>query len=155
MKIQVLKVRIHKDFLEKDQDNVNDFVALHEVKSVDTAFVQEEYYWSVIIYYKDVLRTQPTPQTTLLNESRNQKYSAEGEFLSPDEIVILESLKEWRSEKAKDQNIPSYCIASNKELTSVAKYKPAKKEELLSIKGFGKHKIENYGSEILEILDNV
>ncbi len=28
---------------------------------------------------------------------------------------------------------------------SVAKYKPAKKEELLEIKGFGKHKIENYG----------
>ncbi|WP_262893032.1 HRDC domain-containing protein [Chryseobacterium culicis] len=28
-------------------------------------------------------------------------------------------------------------------MMSVAKYKPAKKEELLEIKGFGKHKIEN------------
>ena len=37
----------------------------------------------------------------------------------------------------------------------MAKYKPAKIEELLDIKGFGKHKIENYGEEILEILDNV
>nr|WP_262498045.1 HRDC domain-containing protein [Chryseobacterium sp. MYb7] len=36
-------------------------------------------------------------------------------------------------------------------MISVAKYKPAKKEELLEIKGFGKHKIENYGEEILEI----
>lgn len=154
MKIQVLKVRIHKDFLEQDQDTVNDFVANHEVVSVDTAFVQEEYYWSVILYYKDLLCAN-TPQKTLLNESSNQKYSAEDDLLSPDEITILESLKVWRSEKAKDQNVPSYCIASNKELTSVAKYKPAKKEELLSIKGFGKHKIENYGAEILEILDNV
>ena len=38
---------------------------------------------------------------------------------------------------------------------SVAKYKPAKKEELLEIKGFGKHKIENYGEEILEILESI
>jgi ribonuclease D len=37
-------------------------------------------------------------------------------------------LKYWRSEKAKEQNLPSYFIASNKELMSVAKYKPAKKK---------------------------
>lgn len=67
MKIQVLKVRIHKDFLEQDQKTVNDFVANHEVVSVDTAFVQEEYYWSVILYYKDLLCAN-TPQKTLLNE---------------------------------------------------------------------------------------
>ncbi|WP_262487321.1 HRDC domain-containing protein [Chryseobacterium culicis] len=40
-------------------------------------------------------------------------------------------------------------------MMSVAKYKPAKKEELLEIKGFGKHKIENYGEEILEILESI
>lgn len=59
-------------------------------------------------------------------------------------------MKLWRSEKAREHNLLSYFIASNKELISVAKYKPAKKEELLEIKGFGKHKIENYGEEILE-----
>jgi ribonuclease D len=63
-------------------------------------------------------------------------------------------LKYWRSEKAKEQNLPSYFIASNKELMSVAKYKPAKKKNC-DIKGFGKHKIENYGEEILEILESI
>ena len=38
---------------------------------------------------------------------------------------------------------------------SVAKYKPVKKEELRDIKGFGKHKIENYAEEILEILESI
>ena len=36
-----------------------------------------------------------------------------------------------------------------------AKYKPIKKEELVDIKGFGKYKIENYGEEIIEILEMV
>ena len=83
------------------------------------------------------------------------KYSADNEVLSSDEEQILNALKLWRSEKAREQNLPTYFIASNKELMSVAKYKPAKKEELLDIKGFGKHKIENYGEEILEILESV
>ncbi|HAI81025.1 MAG TPA: aldolase, partial [Chryseobacterium sp.] len=84
------------------------------------------------------------------------KYSAENDAeLNADEIKILDSLKLWRTEKAKDQNLPVYFIATNKELLSIAKYKPVKKEELLDIKGFGKHKIENYGEEIIAILESV
>ena len=48
-----------------------------------------------------------------------------------------------------------YFIATNQELRSIAKYKPGKKEQLREIKGFGKHKIENYGEEIIEILESV
>jgi len=92
---------------------------------------------------------------TTVKESKHAKYAAESEELNSDEEKILYALKEWRSDKAKEQNLPTYFIATNKELASVAKYKPAKKEELLDIKGFGKHKIENYGEEILEILDSI
>lgn len=91
----------------------------------------------------------------MVKDSKAGKYSADDETLTNDEIEILEALKLWRSEKAKEQNLPYYFIATNKELISVAKFKPAKKQELLEIKGFGKHKIENYGEEILEILENV
>ncbi|HQD46212.1 MAG TPA: HRDC domain-containing protein, partial [Kaistella sp.] len=72
-----------------------------------------------------------------------------------DEIAILDSLKLWRTEKAKEQNLPVYFIATNNELLSIAKYKPIKKEELLDIKGFGRHKLENYGEEIIGILERV
>jgi ribonuclease D len=90
-----------------------------------------------------------------VKEPKAVKYSADNDVLNSDEEKILDALKYWRSEKAKEQNLPTYFIASNKELMSVAKYKPVKKEELLEIKGFGKHKIENYGEEILEILESV
>ncbi|WP_374464123.1 HRDC domain-containing protein [Chryseobacterium sp.] len=150
MKVKVFKIRLPEEFLYKDQKMLDDFLEANEIMKVETAFVSEERYWSVILYFEDL-----KPVKSTVKEPKGVKYSAESETLNMDEEKILDALKLWRSEKAKEQNLPTYFIASNKELVSVAKYKPAKKEELLEIKGFGKHKIENYGEEILEILESI
>ncbi|MBO9690854.1 MAG: HRDC domain-containing protein [Chryseobacterium sp.] len=150
MKVKVFKIRIPEEFLYKDQKMLDDFLEAHEIIKVETAFVNDEHYWSVILYFEGVKLTKNT-----VKEPKAAKYSAENESLNTDEERILDALKLWRSEKAREQNLPTYFIASNKELLSVAKYKPAKREELLEIKGFGKHKIENYGEEILEILESI
>lgn len=150
MKVKVFKIRLPEEFLYKDQKMLDDFLEGNEIMKVETAFVSEERYWSVILYFEDLKLTKNT-----VKEPKAVKYSAENDLLNTDEEKILDALKLWRSEKAREQNLPTYFIASNKELISVAKYKPAKKEELLEIKGFGKHKIENYGEEILEILESV
>ncbi|WP_235815453.1 HRDC domain-containing protein [Chryseobacterium sp. Hurlbut01] len=152
MNIKVLKVRIADEFLLQDQKMIDDFLNNHEIIKVETAFVHDENFWSVVLYFNEY-RTDVKKNT--VKDAKAAKYSADDDTLNSDEIEILEALKLWRSEKAREQNLPSYFIATNKELISVAKYKPAKIEELLDIKGFGKHKIENYGEEILEILDNV
>lgn len=150
MKVKVLKIRLSKEFLHRDQKMLDDFLEVNEIIKVETAFVNDECYWSVILYFEE-----PKAAKSIVKEPKAVKYSADNDVLNSDEEKILNALKYWRSEKAKEQNLPTYFIASNKELMSVAKYKPAKKEELLEIKGFGKHKIENYGEEILEILENV
>jgi len=149
MKVKVLKVRLSDKFIVHDQSMLDRFLKENNVLKFESAFVKdEEGYWSVILYYEE--------SKMAVNESRQQKYAVEiGEELNSDEIKILDSLKLWRTEKAKNQNLPVYFIATNKELLSIAKYKPAKKEELRDIKGFGKHKIENYGEEIIEILESV
>lgn len=152
MNVKVLKIRIADEFLLQDQKMIDDFLNNHEIIKVETAFVHEENFWSVVLYFNEY-KTEISKNT--VKDSKAMKYSADDETLTSDEIEILEALKLWRSEKAKEQNLPSYFIATNKELISVAKFKPAKKQELLEIKGFGKHKIENYGEEILEILENV
>ncbi|MCQ9639016.1 HRDC domain-containing protein [Chryseobacterium sp. WG14] len=150
MKVKVFKIRLPEEFLYKDQKMLDDFLEVNEIIKVETAFVNDECYWSVILYFEALKMAKNT-----VKEPKVVKYSAENDFLNTDEEQILNALKLWRSEKAREQNLPTYFIASNKELISVAKYKPAKKEELLEIKGFGKHKIENYGEEILEILESV
>lgn len=149
MKVKVLKVRLSDDFIEHDQKVLDRFLGENNVLKFESAFVKDdEGYWSVILYYEELKMT--------VNDSKTPKYSAENDAeLNADEIKILDSLKLWRTEKAKNQNLPVYFIATNKELLSIAKYKPVKKEELLDIKGFGKHKIENYGEEIIEILESV
>ena len=149
MKVKVLKIRLSDKFIEQDQTVLDRFLQDNNVIKFESAFVKdEEGYWSVILYYEE--------QKMSVNDTKTPKYSAENdEDLNPDEIKILDSLKLWRTEKARDQNLPVYFIATNKELLSIAKYKPIKKEELRDIKGFGKHKIENYGEEIIEILESV
>lgn len=147
MNAKVLKIRIDNEFLKKDQSDLNDFLASHKILKTESAFVPAENCWSVILYYET--------EHLLVKESGRQKYSASSQELTPDEVLILNALKLWRTEKAIEQNLPSYFIASNNELISLAKYKPTKKEELLEIKGFGKHKVENYGEDIIELLENV
>ena len=148
MKTKIFKIRLSEEFIYDDQKRLDRFLQENNILKYETAFVtEEENYWSVILYYEE-LKVQ-------FNEPKNEKYSAEQEQLNSDEIKILDSLKLWRSEKAKEKSLPVYFIATNKELLSIAKYKPIKKEELLDIKGFGKFKIENYGGEIIQILETV
>ncbi len=150
MKVKVFKIRVDEEYLHTDQKMLDAFLESHDIIKVETAFVNDENYWSVVMYFEELKIAKD-----LVKEAKRAKYSAEDDPLTSDETAILEALKYWRSEKAKEQNLPSYFIATNKELMSVAKYKPAKKEELLDIKGFGKHKIENYGEEILELLESI
>lgn len=148
MKVKIFKIRLSDQYIYADQQELDIFLQEHTILKYETAFVKdEESYWSVVLYFDEL--------KVAVNESKPKKYSAEQEQLNPDEIKILDCLKLWRSEKAKDQKLPVYFIATNKELLSIAKYRPAKKEELQDIKGFGKHKIENYGEEIIGILEMV
>ncbi len=146
MKIKVLKVRVSEDFLPADQENLNLFLRENEVLKYQSAFVnEEEPYWSVILYYEEA---------KIVHESSLEYYSPELP-LNLDEEKILDSLKNWRTKKAKGQRLPVYCIATNKELQYIAKIRPVKKEDLVDVKGFGKHKIENYGEEIISIIDSM
>ncbi|WP_027377164.1 HRDC domain-containing protein [Kaistella palustris] len=148
MKTKIFKIRLSEEYIHTDQKLLDRFLQENSILKYETAFVKdEENYWSVILYYEE-LKVQ-------FNEGKPEKYSAEQEQLSSDEIKILDCLKLWRTEKAREKSLPVYLIATNKELFSIAKYKPVKKEELRDIKGFGKFKIENYGEEIIEILETV
>ena len=60
-------------------------------------------------------------------------------------------LKDWRREQYKALKIPSYMVMSNKTLQDIATRIPRSREELMTIKGFGKASWEKYGEEILAI----
>ena len=149
MKLKIFKIRLAEEHIEMDEKSMNDFMKNHEIFEMSSQMLSDqEKFWSILIRYEE--------KKTVVQEVAQESYiPADPEYLSSDEIKMLDSLKLWRSDKAKEQNIPHYMIASNKELFAVVKFKPAKKEELIEIKGFGKYKIENFGSEIIEILEQL
>lgn len=65
---------------------------------------------------------------------------------------LVESLKQWRSERAAKDNVKPYFILNNKTLISIANAMPATEQELKAVSGIGEGKIYNYGREILEVI---
>ncbi len=65
---------------------------------------------------------------------------------------LVQALVDWRREKYQKDNVPAYIILQQKTLLAIADLAPKTKEELLTVKGFGKSKCDRYGDEILEII---
>lgn len=65
---------------------------------------------------------------------------------------LVQALIDWRREKYQKDNVPAYIILHQKTLLAIADLTPTTKEELLTVKGFGKSKCDRYGDEILEVV---
>jgi len=70
-------------------------------------------------------------------------------------LTVLEALKAWRKRIAAENSIPAYCVFHDSTLIGIANRLPKTTQELQTIKGIGERKIENYGDEILKIVDEV
>jgi len=68
-------------------------------------------------------------------------------------LSVLDELKKWRRNIASERNIPAYCVFHDSTLIVIANQLPGTKEKLGEIKGVGRKKIEDYGAEILRIVN--
>lgn len=66
------------------------------------------------------------------------------------EVELFERLRELRAKIAREENIPSYIIFSDKTLTEMSVKLPADKAEMLKITGVGENKFEKYGRRFLD-----
>lgn len=69
------------------------------------------------------------------------------------ESTIYKELKQFRTEKSKEENIKPYFIYNNKQLLELIERKPVTLDALMQISGFGEIKVQKYGKSIIEILD--
>jgi len=65
---------------------------------------------------------------------------------------LLAALRAWRADLAAKNAVPPYVIADNKALEAVAAAKPTTKKLLQQVPGFGPKRVENYGDDILSIV---
>lgn len=68
----------------------------------------------------------------------------------PDLYAVL---KKWRYEHAAEKGLPAYTILQQKALIGLSNTLPRNQRELLAVPGIGKKIMENYGDELLTILE--
>ncbi|MEO5358730.1 MAG: HRDC domain-containing protein [Nitrospirae bacterium YQR-1] len=112
-----------------------------KVKRTETHFFQNnnKAYWTILIEYDDILEEEKNNHQINLNEP---------------EKLLYQRFREWRKNKAESDGVPVYIVATNSEVMELIKKTPKTLEILRTIRGFGKKKIEKYGKEIVEIINN-
>ena len=172
MRCKTMRVRLAEAFAEGDEAEVTGFLETVEVASLVASLVDfPEPRWSILLFFDDAgVRApeeagaarpspdrSPAPRDTGEGEPRAsglRVVAGEGETggLSPEDELLLERLKSWRSERARQESVPPYCVAHNRMLSLIAEKKPGNTDELKDLKGFGPARIEKYGEEIISIV---
>lgn len=149
MKIKVFHIRLTKENLQNDQDNLNSFLDNVTVKKTATELINgHPNFWSILVFYDE--------QKVEKQEKTSDKISITDENeLTDEEKRIFATLKQWRQDKTTQLNIPSFMVCHNTELMTIAKVKPQSLDELSNIKGFGGQKIAKFGDDILALLNSI
>ena len=66
--------------------------------------------------------------------------------------VLLDTLRSWRTGQAKTQSQPAFCVFTDATLLAIAERKPASREQLATISGVGKAKLDKYGPDVLDLI---
>jgi ATP-dependent DNA helicase RecQ len=108
------------------------------------------------------------PETEKLPRTRKARAARREGFAEPDPVIraaaalpephpddgdnLFESLRAWRLQIAKAQNLPPYVIFHDAVLRDIAAVRPRNQDELAEIKGLGASKLERYADALLEII---
>ncbi len=87
----------------------------------------------------------------MISQSEQPKFE---QPLSSIQQQLLVALQQWRKEKAGQEKVPVYVIATNKELGQIIQQQPETLEALRLIPGFGHKKTQNHGKDIIKIIRN-
>jgi ATP-dependent DNA helicase RecQ len=77
---------------------------------------------------------------------------APAEGLSTVDAALLERLRTWRADQAREQSVPAYVIFHDATLTAIATNRPRNSAELATIHGIGAKKLERYGPALIALL---
>ena len=99
------------------------------------------------------LQTEESPAVSTKKNShkpeKKQKLDIPADIAFPQ---LYESLTSWRLQKARDHNLPAYCILQQKALLGLVNLLPDTITSMSRIPCLGKTSIEKYGQELLEII---
>ena len=116
---------------------------------------REHFYFYEGIPHISVFTEYSTEANEIESDCEKSDNSEKKDYLDQlDEVgrMLFDSLREWRSERAREDGIPVFLIASNRMLADVVLMKPVSLKQLREINGFGEGKVKRYGADLLGML---
>lgn len=89
-------------------------------------------------------------------KGRKSAITTETAKFSDDNInpILFVRLKEWRTSKSQELNLPAYVVAQTKGLLSIANYLPVSYDAMKLLPHIGDIFIAKYGDDVLDIVDS-
>ena len=66
--------------------------------------------------------------------------------------ALFSILRRWRLDKAREEELPPFCVFHDSHLRAIAAERPTTPETLLDVHGVGSRKLEKYGPEIIDLV---
>jgi ATP-dependent DNA helicase RecQ len=150
MQLRLFTLRFNPVTEGFDDGAVSAFLADKEVISIrDHFFVKDDTpYLTLVIRY----RAAPLPAPAEAAKPNQKRDESWRETLAEADWPLFNTLRDWRSERAKQDGVPSYVISNNRQPAEVVKARPATLAALGAIEGFGDAKLKKYGQELLALI---
>ena len=97
------------------------------------------------------LRPRAAAGATTARKPRAKREVPEASSIT--EASLRESLRTWRTKRAKDDAVPAYVVFNDTTLFELARLRPTDEDALLDISGIGPVKVEKYGADILSLVE--
>lgn len=96
----------------------------------------------------------PVPRPTVRHADRAPARSDAADLpdLGPGEIALIGALRHLRTELARQERVPSYCIFADRTLVEMAIRRPDSFDALASVHGVGPTKLDRYGERFLAVI---
>lgn len=146
MRVKTFEINFAPGLRERDERVLNTFLAGVDVLHIKSCVVRKRDVWCVSVLYDEPADGAQVPDV--------DEITADPE-LSPSQRARYQALRAWRDTQAERQGCRPFSIASNRDLSNLARSTISRPEELLQIHGFGPGKTERYGEQILALLASV
>lgn len=89
-----------------------------------------------------------------LRDAAERKLGRHADCPSSYDEAVLDRLRAWRKERAQADSIPAFCVFTDATLIAIAEALPGSARQLIKIPGIGATKIDRYGADVLEVIEN-
>ncbi len=150
MKARVLTLRYDPLLAGFDEAPLREFQTDIELLGVrDHLFEQDgQNHLALVLTYRAAGEGAPPPMNEAAEPARRQRWQ---ELVGPDDLPLFNTLREWRAARAKKEGFPPYVICTNRQLALLVRARPQGLAKMAEVEGFGKAKLERFGSEMLAI----